>query len=300
MNILQLTQQATRELGLTAPQSVIGSTDPAVGQFLALMGKVGRGLVKDFEWQSLVKEALITTVVMPTMTGTVTVGSPVITGIASTAGLTTDFGVSGEGIAPFAQVVSVDSATQVTMNQVAQASGTVDLSFAQVNYSRPSDWSRQIPQTEWDRTNRWPLNGPKSSQEWQNFKSGIVYAGPRLRFRIAGNRIQLNPVPSASGTLSYEYISKNWLTDSNGVPKSDITADTDIPVFDDDLMVAGLKLAWLKAKGLVYDYAQDDYDRLLSKMQAQDKSAPKLMLSQSYSSVLLSNANIPDGSWSSH
>lgn len=298
MNILQITQQAIGELGsnLSIPNTLIGNNDPSTRQFLFLLARVGRDLVKDFEWERLVTEGLITTVVTNS-TGTTTAGSPVITGIPSTAGLSTNYGVAGNGIPPFAQIISVDSATQVTLNMVATESGTGALNFAQVNYPLPSDWSRQIPQTEWDRTNSWPLNGPKSSQEWQNFKSGIVYAGPRLRFRIAGGAIQLNPVPSASGTLSYEYISANWLTGADGTRKADITADTDTPIFDENLIVAALKLRWLQSKGLTYDYAMDDYMRILEKMKSQDKSAPKLWLSQSYSSVLLSNQNIQDGSW---
>jgi len=298
MNILQITQQAYRELGLVAPAALVTSADPAVIQFLAIAGRIGRDLVKEFEWQVLVKESLITTLVTTT-TGTTALNSAVITGIPSTAGFTTNYGVAGVGVLPFSQIASIDNGTQITMNQVATASGTVTLSFGQVNYPLPADWGRQIPQTEWDRTNRWPLNGPKSSQEWQNFKSGIVYAGPRLRFRIAGGSIQLNPVPSASGRLSFEYVSKGWCVSTAGVGSEFILADTDSPIFDDNLVVAAIKLRWLQSKGLDFGYAMDDYKGTLEKLKSQDKSAPKLSLSQGNGSILMSTANIQDGNFPS-
>lgn len=296
MNLLQLTQQMCLELGIQSPGQVTTSSDPQTLQIYAIANRVGRELAEDFEWQRLVKEGLITTVVTTT-TGTLTAGSTQIQGMPSTAGLSTNYGVSGIGILPFAQVVSVDSSTQVTMNMAATESGTVSLTFAQVLYPLPTDWSREIPQTEWDRTNRWPLNGPKSSQEWQNFKSGIVYAGPRLRFRIRNGSIELNPVPTASGILSYEYVSSNWALSATGTGKESFTADTDTCIYRDTLMVAAMKLRWLQTKGLDYSYALNDYMDLLSKAKAQDKSAPKLMLSSDYPSVLLSSANVMDGNW---
>jgi hypothetical protein len=215
--------------------------------------------------------------------------------IPDTTGLTTNWGANFVGAVPFSQLVSVGAGT-VTLSQPSEATGVgVPITFGQVNYPLPTDWLRQIEQTEWDRTNRWPLNGPKSAQEWQNFKSGIVYAGPRLRFRIAGNTIQLNPPPSAASLLSMEYVSKNWVTALAGTTKEKFTLDTDTPVFDESLMVEGLKLRWNKAKGFAYD--EKAYNVLLSICQAQNKSAPTLSLAQGSSSVLLSTENIPDGNW---
>lgn len=169
---------------------------------------------------------------------------------------------------------------------------TVD---GQAGYDLPSDWLRQIEGTEWDRANRWPLNGPKSAQEWQNFKSGIIYAGPRLRFRIQNNQIVLNPTPTSVATLSMEYISKNWVVAADGSTKSQFTLDSDSCVFDDSLMIEGLKMRWNKAKGFAFD--ESTYNELLAINQAQNKSAPTLSLSQNSGSVLLSTANISDGTW---
>jgi hypothetical protein len=229
MTLLELVRQMAFEVGIAAPIQVTTSQDPQIQQIYAILSRFGRDLSRDYVWNELDKEYLLSTV------------------------------------------------------------------NGQANYNLPTDWLRQIENTEWDRTNRWPLNGPKSPQEWQNFKSGIVYAGPRLRFRIAGGQIQLNPTPTSVATLSMEYVSSYWVRDSVGTPKATFTADTDTTVFDESLMVEGLKLRWNKAKGFAYD--DKAYNDLLMKCQGQNKSAPTLLLSQGGGSILLSTANIPDGSW---
>jgi hypothetical protein len=294
MNLLELVQQTCYEVGVAAPTQVATSQDPQIQQFFALANRFGRDLARQFIWQELDKEHLITTAVLNT-TGDVTLGSPTITNIPDTTGITSDWGANFVGAVPFSQVVSVGPNT-VTLSQPSQASGTgIAINFGQVNYPLPSDWLRQIEQTEWDRSNRWPLNGPKSPQEWQNFKSGIVYAGPRLRFRIADNTIQLNPPPGDAWLLSMEYISQDWVVALDGTTKPKFTLDTDEAVFDESLMVEGLKMRWNKAKGFAYD--DRAYFDLLAVCQAQNKSAPVLSLAQFPGSVLLSTANIPDGNW---
>jgi hypothetical protein len=297
MTLLELVQNMCLEVGIPSPTQVVTSQDTQINQIFALANRLGNDITRTFEWQKLDKEYILQTV-STTLTGTTTSGSKIITGISSTTGLTTNYGITGSGIAPFSQIVSIDSATQVTMNLPATASGTVSLVFGQVNYPLPSDWSKQIPQTEWDRSNRWPLLGPNSPQDWQSFKSGIVYAGPRLRFRIQGNTIAINPPPSANLNLAFEYISKSWVLAADGVTyKNKFTADTDTFVFDDSLMTIGLKLRWLQTKGFEYDYAQREFDNLLNLCMGQDKSAPKLSLAPETGSVLLTNRNIKDGNW---
>ena len=297
MTLLELVQNFCLEVGITSPSQVVTSSDTQVLQVLAIINRLGHDISRDFDWQRLDKEYILQTQ-GTTSSGTTTTGSKIITGIPSTAGLTSQYGISGSNIAPFAQIVSVDSATQVTMNLPATGTGSVPLVFGQVQYALPSDWLKQIPQTEWDRSNRWPLLGPQSPQDWQSFKSGIVYAGPRLRFRIQGNTLSINPPPSANLNLAFEYISNAWVVSADGLTyKQKFTADTDTCLFDDSLMVSGLKLRWLQTKGFDYSYAMKEYNDYLSQCKAQDKSAPVLSLAPMSGSVLLTNRNIPDGGW---
>lgn len=297
MNALEIVQQVTDELALTRPSILVGSQDPQTRQLLALLNRLGADIATQFEWEKLNKEFIVNTVASQT-TGNTVNGSVSITGIPSTAGLSSRFAVSGPGIPPFAQIVSVDSATQVTINMPLQATGTaVALSFAQVQYALPSDWQRQIPQTEWDRTNRWPLMGPQTAQDWQSFKSGIVYAGPRQRFRIMGGLLTVNPLPPNGLTFAFEYISNAWVYNLAGTAQSTIQADTDAFIYSDSLLITGLKTQWKAAKGLDASYDLSEFRNLLEAAKAQDKSAKKLSLSPYGGEVLLSTMNISDGNW---
>jgi hypothetical protein len=261
---------------------------------LALINSEGNKLVRDYEWEQLSSNYIVTTVAT-TSTGDTTDGSTVITNIPDTTGITTDYGVSGDGIPSWAQIVSVDSATQVTIDLPCTSTGTTTaLTFTKNAYALPSDWLKQTPNTEWDRTNRWPLLGPKSAQEWAYLKGGIVSAGPRMRYRIMGDKFQLNPTPAADRNLSFEYISKNWVLSSSSIGKTKFTADDDTCKFDDYLMMLGLKTRWLMMKGLAYDFAIGEYQDRLNKLQAQNKSAPILSMAPINQSILLGVGNLPE------
>ncbi len=295
MNLIQIVQQVCAELGLSQPNIVVGSQDKQIIQFQALVNRLGIDIARQFEWQRLQAEYLISTVAS-TVSGTTTNGSKTVS-VASTVGLTTQFGVSGAGIAPFAQIEAISSPTTVLMNMPATGSGTNDITFSQNAYSLPADWDRQIPQTEWDRTNRWPLMGPESSQDWQSFRSGIVYSGPRQRFRIANNAINIVPNPPSGFLFAYEYVSSYWVAAVDGTRKGTYTADTDSSVFDDSLMITGLKAQWKAAKGLDGTFDLGEFKDLLETLKAQDKSAPKLSLSPIFPSGLLTLNNVADGNW---
>lgn len=296
MNLLQLIEQVTAELALNVPTLVVGSQDPQIVQFYALLNRLGTDLTRQFDWQRLDKEHIINTVSFD-LVGDTVAGSPVVM-VPDTTGLTTQFGVSAPGIEPFAQIISVDSATQVTLNMACQQTNVgATINFSQVEYDLPSDWMKQIPQTEWDRTNRWPLMGPQSPQDWQSFKSGIVYAGPRERFRILQNTVAVNPMPPNGLIFAFEYISKAWVIGADGTPKNSFTADTDTAIFPDSLLITGLKAQWKAAKGLDGTHDLGEFRSLLEVCKAQDKSSPRLSLSPYGGNVLLSTNNIQDGSF---
>lgn len=294
--LLELVQQTCDELMINRPTTVAGSTDPQIRQLLALLNRLGSDISRQAQWQRLNREHIITTVAF-SQTGDTVAGSAVISNIPDTTGITTQFGVNGPGTTPFAQVVSV-GANSVTLNMpMTETLTAASFQFSQVAYDLPSDWLSEIPQTEWDRTNRWPLLGPQSPQDWQSFKSGIVYAGPRQRFRIQENQILINPPPPNGLMFSSEYISSGWVINTVNQRLTKFTSDTDTAIFPDSLLVTGLKAQWKAAKGLDGTFDLGEFRLLLETMKAQDKSAPKLSLSPVATSVLLSTANLPDGNW---
>lgn len=294
--MLSLIQQVCNELGISSPNAVASSTDQNVIQLLALMNRVGNNLVHEFEWNKLSTEYRFTTQ-YSTLTGTTTSGSAVVTGISDTTGLDTTYSVTGTGIEPDTYIASVDSSTQVTLTQAANASGAPSLDFSKTKYSMPSDYDRLISRTDWDKTNRWEILGPETPQQWQYLKSGIISTGPRARFRILGGYFQVWPPLVAAGYYGFEYISSNWALSNAGVGKSSFTADTDTSLFPDHLLVLGTKLKYFEIKGFDTFYLGNDYQNQLALAKSADKSATTLSMAPKLSEILIGIENIPDSGY---
>jgi hypothetical protein len=179
-------------------------------------------------------------------------------------------------------------------------------------YPMPDDWSYFIDQTQWDRTNHWPLLGPKTAQEWQWLKGGLLSSGPRLRYRVVSGKFEVWPVPSATNTptngsdgafvpwdLAMEYVSSNWLqsTDLNNTYYPEVVADTDLVMFDPWVISAYLKLKYWEAKGLDTSAYTKDFVGVWEARIGKNKGAPMLTLAPRARTMLIGINNIPDGSW---
>ena len=179
-------------------------------------------------------------------------------------------------------------------------------------YDLPSDWSYFLDQTQWDRTNHWPLLGPKTAQEWQWLKGGILSSGPRLRYRVWKGKFNIFPVPQeqnadtipptgvfAPWTLAMEYISTHWLasaTDSN-ITYSEAQADTNLCLLDPWVVTAYLKLKFRQAKGLDETAAKADFINIFWSRTGKNKGGQTLTLAPRPRTILIGINNIPDGSW---
>lgn len=178
---------------------------------------------------------------------------------------------------------------------------TVTTVSGQGKYPLPADFARPISQTEWDQVNHWPMIGPETPQQWQYLKSGIVSTGPRQQFRMVGNNIEVWPAPGATPlTLSYYYISKWWVLAADGVTyKPKCTADADTTIYDDRLMISGLKLRFYQAKQFDTSAFAQEFQTNLDDAIAQDSGAPILSLSRRPASPLISIDNLPESGYGS-
>lgn len=298
--LLELVDQVCGEMGIAQPVSVIGNQNNQVKQLLALANRLGKDLVREYEWQRLVKAYIWQTTAATTTTGNITSASSVITNIPSTTALAAGNVVTGTGIAPYAEILTVDSSTQVTLNQpVTTTTASVSLTFAKQDYDLPSGYDRMISDTNWDRTNHWQNLGAKSSQEWQWLQGGVISVGPRERYRIYQNRIRIFAAVTTVYTFAFEYVSGFWVVAAGGTAgtKAAYTVDTDLSVFPDDLMLAGLKYLWLKAKKLDYGIELAEFLRALSYCKAQDQPVPSMSLAPQQMTDLVGPWSVQDGNW---
>lgn len=178
-----------------------------------------------------------------------------------------------------------------------------EFAFTTVNgvdvYDLPAGYSKLTSQTEWDRTNHWPLMGTKSAQEWAFIKGGIISTGPRLRFRIIDNQFAVWPIPSSALSLHFEYVSKNWVDLAAGGTSDRFESDQDTCVFDDQLMIYGIKYKWLMAKGFDATGGKQDYSLRLTECMAQDDPAPTLSMARRQSAQLINEWSIPESGYGS-
>lgn len=297
--LLQIVQEVMGDFGLPTPTTVIGNTDKTVRQMLIHATRIGeelaaRGSLND-GWPVMRKEYTFNLIGYGGYTGNTTQGSNVITGMSSVANIAVGMIASSTAI-PYGATVTAVGTNTVTLNQ--HATTTVNgsnFSFGQESYPIPSDADHFIQHTGWDRSFRWQLMGPLSPQEWQVLKSGISPTGPRLRFRIMGGQIYVNPVPASLDNLVLEYYSTGWCQSATGASQTAWAADTDTPVLQDRLFILGMIARWLNRKGFDSSVAQDDYEKAVDAALGRAGGSRVLPLNaRAEPPVLLGSANVPD------
>ncbi|TXH51658.1 MAG: hypothetical protein E6Q97_17890 [Desulfurellales bacterium] len=167
------------------------------------------------------------------------------------------------------------------------------------SYAVPMDLAYFVDQTQWDSTNRKPLLGPKSPQEWAWLKSGTVATAPRMRYRIADNKLKLLPVPGATPlAIDMEYMSCNWVApvDELGTQNM-INIGTDIALYHPWMLVKFIKMKFYELKGFDTTSVRADFLRLFNSLTGKDKGGAKLSLSPQFPPMFIGPWSVPDGSW---
>lgn len=167
------------------------------------------------------------------------------------------------------------------------------------DYALPSDFGYMIDQTHWDRTNRLPVTGPLSAQQWaylagRDLSSSTIY----VSFRIMENRFNIFPNDPVTDALNirFEYISRNWV-----IPQSDpdsyedkVQANGDTILFKPVLMVQYLRYKFLDAKGFDSSSALTAFTASYMKETGRNKGAPILNAGMAATNIpLLNFRNIP-------
>ena len=101
-------------------------------------------------------------------------------------------------------------------------------------------------------------------------------------FKIQGNKIRFYKNP---GQKEFKFTYKSNAVCYDAIteePKSKLTANTDIPVFDHYLVKLGIVWRWLKRTGLDYTEEYNEYMRELNKSYAETKANGDINLGYSY------------------
>ena len=299
--MLSLIQQTAAELNLAVPSYVVGNTSQDVQQILALMNGSGYDLLKEYDWQALQVQYRFYTQSL-TANATTVNGSTSITFAPGTdlSNVTSQWQLTGYNIPQDTYVVSANNTTKVVvMSQMASGDGVQSVTMAQTAYDLPDDFEAITDRTQWDKSKHWEMLGPEDAQQWQWLKSGYISTGPRVRWRILDGQFQIWPIMNTQEYLGWEYRSKGWARSAAGAIKNSFTADSDITVYDDRIMVLATKLKYFQVKNFDTTALYQDYQRYLSVAKSNDKGAANLSFAPYPSKVLIGYANIPDTGYGS-
>lgn len=298
--LLEVVRSAKQELGLPDTNSVASSTDPDTRQMFGLVNRLGKILAsdKDGGWRRLTRIQQYITESVDSVTVASTEDSAAVT-VADTSLLAVGMVIINEAFSSDTYIASIESATQMTMSQLASATASNDSTFVQVQYALPSDFQSQINMTHWDRNQHWEVLGPVTPQQWEYMKSGIVTTGPRLYYRLLGDYFQVFPLPSnLTSRIVFEYNTTNWVESEDGVAKSACTADTDEIIFPESMFVLGIKAFYKQAKGMDYTGDYQLYLSELGKAKAHDQGAPVIKIGGQRGGMrFLSWRNLPDSGY---
>ena len=153
------------------------------------------------------------------------------------------------------------------------------------SYALPSDFHTMADQSGWNRTNRLPLGGPLSPQEWQYLKARLVGVVFTVLFRPMDGEIYIypdNPTPGGY-VVAFEYLSNGWIERPaipvNTYHDSPVATD-DIVRFDPLMVMRGIKLEWLKLHAFDTTSAQQDYLEAYNRAAGMDSFNPVLSLTR--------------------
>lgn len=211
MTLLSIAQQICNETGVTAPSSIVGSTDETAVRLLAILQTSGRTLA------------------------------------------------SGKIILPNGYTTQHDWTALLTEQTFSTSNGTANYALSgSGSIITNTDFDRFVYRTMWDRTNYNEVL-LYSPEQWQISKSaGITSSSVNKRARKKGRYLYIDPTPTATETLVFEYVSNKWCQSSGGTAQSSWAADTDTGVLEEELFIADGKWRFLKAIGEAYAEEQKE------------------------------------------
>ena len=179
---------------------------------------------------------------------------------------------------------------------------TFSTSSGTAAYSLPSDFDRLVNETVYNRSENDAFSGPLTPSEYQLLNHGTASSGTTEKFRlkVASNalKFEIDPTPSSTQTIGFEYVSNFFCQSSGGSGKAAWSVDTDTGILDETLIELGLTWRFRQAHGL--DYAEDYRQYQLEIRQAISRQGGSPILSMDDAKRLIVSPysyNLNDGNY---
>jgi hypothetical protein len=172
-------------------------------------------------------------------------------------------------------------------------------------YPLPSDFYSTVPGTTYDAQLDRRMIGPLNDGDWNEMVHGRGatnttawrISGPDGNPASSGGQFEIYPVPSNSSDIYlFEYLTKNMFYSSTYTSGSEtIAADTDVCLFDDDIVLKGVEWRYRESKGQQYATQKAEHDAMVSSAVARWQPTYR----GSFSLMPQGGTyTIPDGGWS--
>lgn len=184
----------------------------------------------------------------------------------------------------------------VAFNREATFTTVATASQGSLSTIAPYGFMWMVDDTFFNRTVGVKVTGPISPAEWQADQA-MTTAGSYYRYRINAGNLMLSPTPDAGLSMAFEYASSFAITDSAGTTyRQYYSADSDLCLLPDALMLAGLKWIWKRDSG--FRYAEDFslFENLALTHLSKDGTKPSISMDEQPSSG--PGILIPNASWS--
>lgn len=198
----------------------------------------------------------------------------------------------------FASVVqsTLDSLMRSCDWQTLEREAVLYTNDGQKNYALDSiapDIYSIISGSLWDKGSMRSVIGGMTQESWRQHKQYHIPVVD-IYFKIQNNQIMFLKNPGCL-EIRFGYRSNAVVIDQKTAePKTSITKDSDVPVFDEYLVKLGIIWRWLKRSGMDYAEEYDEYVHELNKSYALAKAPGEINLAHVEGEITLNEGIIAD------
>lgn len=168
-----------------------------------------------------------------------------------------------------------------------------------VLYDLPDDFDMFIASAAWNRDTTFPMLPDVSEPQWQMLKAGPVTATLNVVYRIVGDQIELLNDSDTAVELVLPYQSRGWAVNVDGGRMDNVSADTDIVLYDETLFKAALKRAFFIEKKFDTTRVEYAYVKALEAAKSKLNVGKVIGLVPNGGVPLLGAANLPETGYGS-
>lgn len=302
--ILQLIQSFCYRINQPAPATIVGVASPAEQQYLELFRFIGDNLRnRPYQWPQLKRGYTFTTT-----TGTTNYQLPgdFYRLLESSQWDTTNQWPLRGPISDFNYTAREFAVVGLQTRKAYRIIGPTNYLFSTSPYSQRSQSWFQIDPAGQNNTDQLFMGYVSCNWIWpRDWITNTVYSAAAIRtgngyvYRTAAGGTSGATRPSVAtgsvsdGTVTWTVYTEPYLCNASNADLN----DGDICLFDDDLMIEGMRWAYFRAKKQDYQQERSDWEQQLKSAFARFNGPTRISLSEEFGDQEGLWPNVPSGSW---